>query len=82
MIHSLCQTLSDKIDKVLGFDGLLHFSISAIMACILNILMGIVAAVTISLIIGIVKEIIDNRKGNWEIKDIICDCLGILIGVC
>ena len=44
--------------------------------------MGIVTAATISLIIGIVKEIIDNRKGNWEIKDIICDCLGILIGVC
>ena len=67
----------------LGFDGLKHIIVSAIIITILNIFLPIWLSATITLVIGIGKELYDkiSDKGCAEWKDIVCDIIGIIIGV-
>ena len=64
-------------------DGLLHFSVSIILTTLLCLILPFYWAAFIVLLIGIGKEIYDkvNKKGCAEWKDLICDIVGILIGI-
>ena len=70
------------LDK-LGFDGLKHIVVSAIIITILNIFLPMWLSATITLVIGVGKELYDkiSGKGCAEWKDIVCDIIGIVIGV-
>lgn len=70
------------LDK-LGFDGLKHIVVSAIIITILNIFLPMWLSATITLVIGVGKELYDkiSGKGCAEWKDIVCDIIGIIIGV-
>ena len=78
----MVQKISDWIRKSIGFDGLLHIVLSAIMVGTLKHIIGALGAVAVVALIGIGKEIYDRRtKGCAEFKDIACDLAGIMIGV-
>lgn len=60
-----------------------HVVVSAIIAVALNLFLPWWVAALITLAIGVGKEVYDkvSGKGFAEWKDIICDIIGILIGI-
>lgn len=64
-------------------DKLLHIVVSSAIVVMLGLLMPIWVAALTTLSIGISKEIYDklSGKGCFEWMDLVCDCIGILIGV-
>lgn len=64
-------------------DGMKHIILSAILTVVAKWLLPVWVAVALVLLIGIIKEIYDrvSGKGCAEWKDIICDIIGILIGI-
>lgn len=86
----MVQRLSDFVKKHAGFDGLLHFAVCAIMTAMIKAMAepllaekGALLAVIVVSMVGIGKEIWDRRtgKGCAEFKDLVCDVVGIMIGV-
>lgn len=77
------ENISDWVKTNIGFDGLLHIVLSAIMVDTLKHIIGALGAVAVVALIGIGKEIYDRRtgKGCAEWKDIACDLAGIIVGV-
>lgn len=75
--------MSDWVRERIGFDGLLHIVLSAIMVGTLKHIIGALGAVAVVALIGIGKEFYDVRtgKGCAEFKDLVCDLVGIMIGV-
>lgn len=74
----------NKFFDYFKIDGCKHIIISAILVIVLKLFMSNLAAVTIVLLIGVVKEFIYDKylgKGYCEKKDIIADIVGIIIGV-
>lgn len=64
-------------------DKLLHIVVSAVIMVVLGLILPTLVAALATLCVGIGKEIYDKVSGNgcFEWADIICDCIGILIGV-
>lgn len=86
----MIQKISDWVRERIGFDGLLHFAVCAIMTAMIKAMAepllaekGALLAVVAVAMIGIGKEIWDRRtgKGCAEFKDLVCDLVGIIIGV-
>lgn len=67
----------------MGKDKLLHIVVSSVTMVVLGMLLPTWVAVLATLCVGIGKEVYDkvSSKGCFEWADIICDCIGILIGV-
>jgi hypothetical protein len=61
------------------YDKQLHFVISAFLIIFLS-KFGIIEAVIITFILGLLKEIYDKRNNNFDWKDLIANILGILVG--
>lgn len=79
----MIQKMSDWVRERIGFDGLLHIVLSAIMVGTLKHIIGALLAVAVVALIGIGKEIYDKRtgKGCAEWKDIAWDLVGIMVGM-
>lgn len=82
--------MSDWVRDRIGFDGLMHFAICAIMTALIKAIAepllaekGALLAVIVVALISIGKEFYDVRtgKGCAEFKDVACDLAGIMIGV-
>lgn len=73
----------NRIFSWMGSDGMMHVILSSIIASVLNILLPWELAAAITFTVGIGKELYDRISGNGcsEIKDIVCDIVGILIGI-
>ena len=72
-----------KVASRAGVDGLLHVIISALIVLIMQIFAPWWAAVLVAFLIGVAKELIWDlwfKKGQIQIKDLICDAVGIIIG--
>ena len=75
------------INKILNYiaqDGLLHIVLSSLIAAILSLFLPIWIAAIVTFIIGLAKELIYDlllKKGTCELKDLICDVVGIIIGI-
>jgi hypothetical protein len=67
----------------MGKDKLLHIVVSAIIMVVLGMLLPTWVAALATLCVGVGKEVYDkvSGKGCFEWMDIVCDCIGILIGV-
>lgn len=64
------------------FDGCKHIILSAILTVVAKWLLPLWVAILIVFAIGIAKEVYDKTgKGCAEWKDVVCDCIGIIIGV-
>lgn len=66
----------------MGSDGMMHVILSATLATLLGLMMPWWLTAPIVLGIGIGKEVYDKISGNGcsEVKDIVCDIIGIIIG--
>lgn len=74
----------DKIITYIGQDGLLHIVLSSLIAAILSLFLPIWVAAIITFAIGLAKELVYDlwlKKGTCELKDLICDVAGIIIGI-
>lgn len=75
-----------KLFSWIATDGLLHIVVSmAIMLC-LQPLVGTLLSVCITLIIGLFKEFYDgvvqkDNNGEQVMHDVVCDVVGIVIGL-
>lgn len=67
----------------MGADGMMHFIVSSVISALLKTLVGVFPSIVITLTIGIAKEVYDriSKKGRAEWKDVVCDILGMLVGV-
>lgn len=84
------EKISDWVRERIGFDGLMHFAISAFATALIKAMAeplladkGALLAVGVVALAGIGKELYDVRtdKGCAEFKDIACDLVGIMMGV-
>lgn len=73
----------NKLFAWMGNDGMMHVILSALICAVLNLFLPWELAAMITLAVGIGKELYDriSGKGCSEWKDIVCDIVGILIGV-
>lgn len=86
----MVQKTSDWVKTNIGFDGLMHFAVCAIMTALIKAMAepllaekGALLAVIVVAMISICKEFYDVRtgKGCAEFKDLVCDLVGIIVGV-
>ena len=80
------ETLISKSLSKIGLDGMAHIIVCQNLIIWLSKFFGIVPlweAIIITIAIFILKEIYDKycKKTEFSIKDIICDCLGLALGV-
>lgn len=73
----------NKLFAWMGRDGMMHVILSSLIASVLSLVLPTGLAAVVTLAIGIAKELYDAKsgKGCCEVKDIVCDIVGILIGV-
>lgn len=66
-----------------GYDGLKHLVLSMLITKVLQLFLPLYIAALITLIVSLSKEVYDkiSGKGCADWKDIICNLLGILIGI-
>lgn len=77
-------SMGEHIIKLIGTDGLLHYSISLTLSSILSTLgTPVWCVLTLVVGVGIAKEVYDKAtgKGCAEWKDLICDIVGAILGV-
>lgn len=67
------------IDDLVGADGLKHIVVSAVLTALLSLVMPAPLAGLVVMTLGVAKEIIDGHSGKREVKDIVCNIIGILI---
>lgn len=73
----------NKIINYFGIDGLAHIIVCNVLVSIIAIIIPLWIAVIITIIIALGKEYIYDKKlgkGTCEIKDLIADGIGIIIG--
>lgn len=73
--------INNIINKV-GIDKILHLLVCLSLTLELRRFIDLWIAIVIVLIIAIGKEVYDklSKKGTCDYKDIIADCIGIIIG--
>lgn len=71
----------NKLFELAGFDGCKHIILSAIIMTLLQLIIPNIVAALFTLGIGWIKEMYDQRGyGQVQIKDILCNILGIAVG--
>lgn len=71
-----------KMLKWIGHDGLLHILVSALIMVALGWVRPIWIALLLVVLVGLSKELYDaTGKGTASWHDIICDVVGIVIGM-
>lgn len=66
-----------------GYDGLKHLVLSMLITKVLQLFLPLYIAALITLVVSLSKEVYDkiSGKGCADWKDVICNLLGILIGI-
>ena len=69
--------------EFIALDGCKHIILSAVMVVVLNLFLPTWASALIALAIGGLKEFNDYRTGSGQVqvKDVICDIVGLIIGL-
>lgn len=73
----------NRLFNLAGYDGLKHLVLSMLITKVLLLFLPLYLAILIALVISISKEVYDKISGRGcaEWKDVICNLIGILIGV-
>lgn len=73
----------NKLFDLVALDGCKHIILSALIVVVANLFLPPWAAALIALAIGGLKEFNDYRTGTGQVqvKDIICDIVGLIIGL-
>lgn len=64
-----------------GIDGFIHIVVAATITALLRIFLAWWVTAIVVLILGTVKEWYDRDKTGFSRKDLICDIIGIIIGL-
>lgn len=82
MINRIETLISKSLSKI-GLDGMAHIIVCQNLVMWLSKFTPLWLAVIITVVIFILKEVYDKycKKTEFSIKDIICDCLGLALGV-
>ncbi|WP_195651766.1 hypothetical protein [Bacteroides caccae] len=77
------ETLISKPLSMIGLDGMAHIIVCQNLVMWLSKFTPLWLAIIITIAIFILKEIYDKycKKTEFSIKDIICDCVGLALGV-
>ena len=77
------ETLISKPLSKIGLDGMAHIIVCQNLVMWLSKFTPLWLAIIITVVIFILKEIYDKycKKTEFSIKDIICDCVGLALGV-
>lgn len=77
------ETLISKSLSKIGLDGMAHIIVCQNLIIWLSKFTPLWLAIIITVVIFILKEIYDKycKKTEFSIKDIICDCVGLALGV-
>nr|DAU31062.1 MAG TPA: putative periplasmic lipoprotein [Bacteriophage sp.] len=77
------ETLASKLLSKIGLDGMAHIIVCQNLVMWLSKFTPLWLAIIITIAIFILKEIYDKycKKTEFSIKDIICDCVGLALGV-
>lgn len=77
------ETLISKLLSKIGLDGMAHIIVCQNLVMWLSKFTPLWLAIIITIAIFILKEIYDKycKKTEFSIKDIICDCVGLALGV-
>ena len=77
------ETLASKLLSKIGLDGMAHIIVCQNLVMWLSKFTPLWLAIIITIAIFILKEIYDKycKKTEFSIKDIICDCVGLSLGV-
>ena len=79
----MINKISNFLKSTIGFDGLLHFAISAILMSTLKHIVGWLIAFIIVMFIGFFKEGYDkiSDKGEPELRGLFCNACGVIVGL-
>lgn len=82
MINKI-SALANKLLSKIGLDGMAHIIVCQNLVMWLSKFTPLWLAIIITIAIFILKEIYDKycKKTEFSIKDIICDCVGLALGV-
>lgn len=82
MINRIETLISKSLSKI-GIDGMAHIIVCQNLVMWLSKYMPLWSAIIITVVIFILKEVYDKycKKTEFSIKDIICDCVGLALGV-
>lgn len=82
MINRIETLISKSLSKI-GLDGMAHIIVCQNLVMYLSKFTPLWPAIIITVVIFILKEIYDKycKKTEFSIKDIICDCVGLALGV-
>jgi hypothetical protein len=80
------SALASKLLSKIGIDGMAHIIVCQNLVMWLSKFFGIVPlweAIIITVVIFVLKEVYDKycKKTEFSTKDIICDCVGLALGV-
>ena len=77
------ETLISKSLSKIGLDGMAHIIVCQNLVMWLSKFTPLWLAIIITVVIFILKEVYDKycKKTEFSIKDIICDCVGLALGV-
>lgn len=78
----MCKAMMNRIYTILPHDKCLHMIVCAVLCGGLKHFVGLLMAILVTLAIGIGKEIWDKTsdRGTADMKDLLADCIGIVIG--
>lgn len=67
----------------IGIDKILHVLVSLVLMLEFQRFLPVWGALTVVLAIGIIKEVYDKMsgKGSPDWRDIVADCIGIILGL-
>ena len=82
MINRIETLISKSLSKI-GIDGMAHIIVCQNLVMWLSKFTPLWLAIIITVVIFILKEIYDKycKKTEFSIKDIICECVGLALGV-
>lgn len=69
--------------KMLERDKLLHFAVCAVMSSVLHVFLPVAVTVALVMLVAFGKELYDklSGKGCAELRDIVADVAGMIIGI-
>lgn len=77
------SALASKLLSKIGIDGMAHIIVCQNLVMWLSKYTSLWSAIIITVVIFVLKEVYDKycKKTEFSIKDIICDCVGLALGV-
>lgn len=81
---AMFEKITNWINSKVGVDGLLHILACKLIVDVCQLFVPIWIAVLVAVVFALYKEFINDKlmkKGTYSVKDLICNAVGILLGL-